>query len=159
MGIEIERKFLVTDTSMLRGDGVLYRQGYIKSERPRTVRIRLADGQGILTVKGHTQGLTRSEFEWPIRADDADFLLRHLCHQPLIEKRRYKIPHAGHIWEVDVFAGANEGLILAEVELQSEEESVVLPPWVGREVSHDRRYFNSALAERPYCDWVDQDHE
>jgi len=152
MGLEIERKFLVKDDSWRRGrEGLLFRQGYLCLDPDRTLRIRIAGERAFLTIKGKTSGISRSEYEYSLPPEDARELLETLCLRPIIEKYRYRIPYAGHVWEVDEFLGIYQGLVLAEVELQSEEEKVELPPWVGQEVSGDSRYYNSALvrAKKP----------
>jgi CYTH domain-containing protein len=157
MGVEIERKFLVRGDAWRAGAvGVPYRQGYLPAEAGCTVRVRLAGETGYLTVKGKTEGLSRLEFEYPIPSADATELLNLLCLKPLIEKKRYRVEHAGHVWEVDEFFGDNAGLVTAEVELDDPEESVELPPWVGREVSDDYRYRNANLARNPYKNWRDE---
>ncbi len=154
MPIEIERKFLVTGDSWRRGvTGTLFRQGYLCAEPERTVRVRLAGASGTLTIKGKTEGVSRAEYEYPIPAAEAAELLDGLCLRPLIEKRRYRIEHAGRIWEVDEFLGDNAGLILAEVELESAEAEVELPAWASREVSDDPRYFNASLVKKPFSSW------
>jgi adenylate cyclase len=153
MGIEIERKFLVNGDDWRIGTGTVYRQGYIVSGNGRTVRVRIAGEQGYLTLKGAAAGISRAEYEYAIPVADAAEMLDILCDRPQIEKTRYKIPHNGLIWEVDEFSGENQGLILAEVELTSPDQSVSLPPWIGQEVSHDFRYFNSNLAKFPYSRW------
>jgi adenylate cyclase len=154
MGTEIERKFLVVGEAWRgQAEGVLYRQGYVPTRDLRTVRIRTAGDRAYLTLKGPVQGLTRSEFEYPIPQEDAEIMLATLCELPLIEKRRYRIQVGTHLWEVDEFLGENAGLILAEVELSSEAEAVGLPPWAGQEVSGDPRYYNSNLAQHPYASW------
>lgn len=154
MGSEIERKFLVADAAVLNDyEGVRYRQGYLADGGPCTVRARVAGDKGFLTLKSPVKGLTRSEFEYEIPAGEADAILSTLCDGPLVEKMRYKIEHAGHLWEVDLFAGENAGLVMAEIELESEDEDFELPPWAGREVSEDKRYFNSYLAKHPYKEW------
>lgn len=154
MGREIERKFLVKgDRWRALAPAVEYRQGYLRTEGA-TVRVRLAGEQGFLTIKGPTQGIGRAEFEYPIPAADARELLDTLCARPQIEKRRRRIPFGGHVWEVDEFLGENAGLVVAEVEVGDEAEAFEKPDWVGEEVSHDRRYANSALAERPYRTWA-----
>lgn len=127
--------------------------GYLPAEAGCTVRVRLAGETGYLTVKGKTEGLARLEFEYPIPSADAGELLDLLCLKPLIEKKRYRIEHAGHVWEVDEFFEDNAGLVTAEVELDDPEEPVELPPWVGREVSDDYRYRNANLARNPYKNW------
>ena len=152
MGVEIERKFLVKDDRWKTGPGVEFRQGYLNRDKERTVRVRVAGDRAMLTVKGKSSGATRSEFEYEIPLSDAHAMLM-LCDGPLIEKTRYLQVHAGTTWEVDVFAGDNAGLIVAEVELESETQTFVQPPWLGVEVTHDVRYFNSNLASHPFCKW------
>lgn len=154
MGLEIERKFLVTGTAWKAlAAGVLIRQGYLSSAAERTVRVRIAGDQGFLTVKGKSRGLTRAEFEYAIPVEDAAAMLDGLCEKPLIEKTRYRVPFGAHTWEVDEFHGANAGLVVAEVELASADEEPALPPWVGREVSRDARYFNANLVKKPFTTW------
>ncbi|NJR64687.1 MAG: CYTH domain-containing protein [Leptolyngbyaceae cyanobacterium CRU_2_3] len=154
MAIEIERKFLVTgDDWRTLAIGTVYRQGYIVSGNGRTVRVRIAGDQGYLTIKGSAIGISRSEYEYAIPVSDAAEMLDALCDRPQIEKTRYKIPYDGLIWEVDEFSGENQGLILAEVELSSPDQPVSIPAWIGQEVSHDIRYFNSNLAKLPFSSW------
>ena len=153
MGVEIERKFLVPDVGFLAGvEGVPYRQGYLSTDADRTVRVRRAGAHAYVTIKGRSHGATRAEFEYEIPLDDADALLE-LCLAPIIEKVRHRVPHAGLVWEVDVFGGVNEGLVVAEVELPSEETVVDLPAWVGDEVTGDPRYYNANLIAHPYREW------
>jgi len=152
--VEIERKFLTRSEDWRSADnGTRYLQGYLVIDPQRTVRVRLADRHAWLTIKGPAAGAVRAEFEYPIPEADAAELLHTLCIQPLIEKVRYRIDHAGHTWEVDEFSGANAGLIIAEVELAAADEHVELPEWVGEEVTHDPRYHNSSLQGRPFQDW------
>lgn len=154
MAVEIERKFLVLGEAWRSlATGTVYCQGYIPTADLTTVRVRIAGDQGYLTLKGAVQGITRSEFEYPIPKADADAMLSTLCRRPLIEKTRYRIEHNGLCWEVDEFAGENHGLILAEVELTEAEQSIDLPDWIGEEVSSDPRYFNSNLARHPFSRW------
>jgi len=154
MPIEIERKFLVSADSWRQGaTGTLFRQGYLCTDPERTVRVRLAGDRGTLTIKGKTEGISRAEFEYPIPAAEAADLLDRLCLLPLIEKKRYRVEHAGKTWEIDEFFGDNEGLILAEVELESADAQVELPSWVGREVSDDPRYYNANLVQHPFSRW------
>jgi adenylate cyclase len=151
---EIERKFLVVnDGWRLGASGVLIRQGYIPTQDKRTVRVRLAGDRAYLTLKGPVVGLVRSEFEYPIPVEDAEIILDTLCQPPLIQKYRYRIPQDDVVWEVDEFLADNAGLILAEVELQTPEQAITLPPWIGPEVSGDPRYFNSNLARHPFQQW------
>jgi adenylate cyclase len=154
MGVEIERKFLVIGNLWkAEGDGVRYRQGYLASEPQRVVRVRIAGDHAFLTIKGETQGVTRLEFEYSIPLSDAETLLDELCERPLVEKVRRRQKVGGKIWEIDVFKGENEGLVLAEIELQSEDEAFELPFWAGEDVSDDPRYFNVNLAKRPFKSW------
>ncbi|WP_066382333.1 MULTISPECIES: CYTH domain-containing protein [unclassified Anabaena] len=153
MGKEIERKFLLKNDSWRQlGEGVLYRQGYIPTQGV-TVRVRVAGNQGYLTIKGKTVNYSRAEFEYPIPLADAQEMLDTLCVRPLIEKTRYKINYNGLVWEVDEFAGENQGLILAEVELTDAAQEIEIPDWIGEEVSGDRRYYNSYLVQQPYSKW------
>ena len=156
MGEEIERKFLVREKIWHNQvkEGQVYRQGYLNSAKERTVRVRIANNKGYLTVKGLTRGATRLEFEYEIPVEDAEKLLG-LCEKPLIEKTRFKIEYGGFIWEVDEFFGENEGLILAEIELDSEEQTFPKPDWLAEEVTDDPRYFNANLVQHPYSEWVD----
>jgi adenylate cyclase len=154
MGTEVERKFLVRGDAWKRlGTPERYRQGYLSTDPQRVVRVRVAGDRGLLTVKSEVIGITRSEFEYEIPIADASAMLDALCHKPLIEKTRWRVDHAGHVWEVDEFAGENQGLVVAEVELASEDAVPELPSWVGAEVTGIVRYYNSALAQRPYRAW------
>jgi len=155
MGTEIERKFLLRDDRWraAASAGVVIRQGYLSVDPERTVRVRRAGARGIVTIKGITQGATRAEFEWEIPANDADAMLDTLALRPLVEKTRYRVDHAGHTWEIDLFTGDNAGLAIAEVELRAEDEAVALPDWIGAEVTGDARYYNSSLVRTPYRDW------
>ncbi len=130
-----------------------YRQGYLATDPDRTVRVRRAGDQAWLTIKGRTTGAARDEFEYAIPVADGEALL-DMCLPPLIEKTRHVLRFAGLDWEVDVFAGDNTGLIVAEVELTAEDTEVELPPWVGPEVTHDLRYQNANLVRRPYRTWA-----
>ncbi len=153
MGKEIERKYLlVGDAWKSLSEGTLYRQGYLNSAKERVVRVRTMGSKAALTIKGVTVGATRLEFEYEIPFDDCEQLLE-LCEQPLIEKTRYRIAAGGLIWEVDEFHGANQGLVVAECELESEDQIVDKPAWVGEEVTGDPRYFNSNLIANPYTTW------
>ena len=154
MGKEIERKYLVKGSEFKNlAKGVSYRQGYLSTVKERTVRVRTIDDKGYLTIKGITVGATRVEYEYEIPASEANDMLSNLCEKPLIEKNRYKISHAGLTWEVDEFFGDNDGLVVAEVELESEDQKIELPSWVGEEVTSDVRYFNSNLTKNPYKNW------
>ena len=154
MGQEIERKFLVRGDAWREGaTGSGYRQGYLSTVKERTVRVRTVGDRGYLTIKGITVGATRSEYEYEIPVEDAERMLDELCERPLIEKTRFVIAAAGHDWEVDEFAGDNAGLVIAEVELASEDEDVALPPWAGEEVTGDPRYYNANLIAHPFSRW------
>ena len=154
MGIEIERKFLVTDgTFRSLAKGLAYRQGYLAAQPACVVRVRTTAQRGYLTVKGLTTGISRTEFEYEIPLDDATAMLDTLCEKPLIEKKRYHIHQGGLIWEVDEFFGENQGLILAEVELSEQNRPLEKPDWIGREVSGDPKYYNSNLVRNPYKNW------
>jgi adenylate cyclase len=156
MGTEIERKFLVASDqwrAQVRAQ-CRYRQGYLASDPASSVRVRLAGDQAYLNIKSATLDVTRLEFEYSIPVDDASQLLERLCTRPLIEKIRYFVDYQGFTWEIDVFEGANEGLVVAEIELQSEHQEFPRPAWVGDEVSHDTRYYNVCLVRHPFKDWV-----
>ena len=154
MGVEIERKFLVRDDRWKAlGQGVLLRQGYLSSSPERIVRVRIEGESAVLAIKGCTTGATRSEWEYPIPMADAQTFLDALCERPIIEKRRYRIPYEGLVWEVDEFLGDNAGLIVAEVELTSEGQVFAKPEWIDEEVTHDPRYFNANLLRNPYIQW------
>ena len=154
MAKEIERKFLVTsDEWRTLAQGTLYRQGYLNSIKERTVRIRTVGDKAFLTVKGITIGASRVEYEYEIPTADCMAMLDSLAEKPIIEKKRYKIKFGGLTWEVDEFFGENQGLIVAEVELTSEDQVFEKPSWIGEEVSSDPRYFNSNLIANPYTTW------
>lgn len=154
MAVEIERKFLITPGAWSPKDaGDHIRQGYLSVAPDRTVRVRTRGTRGYLTVKGPTVGLSRPEFEYEIPFGDATEILDRLC-VAVLEKRRFLEPHGGHTWEIDVFLGLNDGLVVAEVEMGSEQDLVVLPPWIDREVTGDYRYNNSHLARVPFTTWA-----
>jgi len=156
MGQEIERKFLLRDDSWRAwaDAGTRFRQGYIVGAERASVRVRIEGESANINIKSATLGVERQEYEYPIPLADALELLDTLCEQPQIEKTRYHVPYGNHLWEVDVFAGDNAGLIVAEVELAAPDEPFVLPPWAGAEVSHDTRYYNVCLVKHPYCEWT-----
>jgi adenylate cyclase len=148
---EVERKFLVRGNrwqESARGESC--RQGYLSTDIDRTVRVRIMGERAYLTVKGRSAGSVRAEYEYPIPVEDAAYLLENLCHRPLVEKIRNTVDFAGRTWVVDVFSGENEGLVLAEVELQDPGEVVELPEWAGEEVTGDPRFENVSLVARPY---------
>lgn len=152
MAIEIERKFLVSSDAWRSAPAAYFCQGYLNPSKERTVRVRVAGEQGFLTIKGKNTGASRAEFEYEIPVADAKQLLA-LCEGPLIEKYRRKIDFGGVLWEVDEFLGDNQGLVVAEVELESEQQVFVKPDWLGDEVTHDPRYYNSNLSVHPYSSW------
>jgi adenylate cyclase len=153
MGQEIERKFLVRgDAWKALGQGIAMRQGYLSTDPERVVRVRIEGGAATLTIKGRSVGATRGEWEYPIPLDDAQQLLG-LCLRPLVEKTRHRILVQGMCWEVDQFAGENAGLVIAEIELSAEDQQFDKPDWIGDEVTHDARYYNSNLLRHPYSAW------
>ena len=155
MAIEIERKFLVKPGAWTPRDaGTHMQQGYLSSQNGCTVRVRIEGDAGRLTVKGPTLGISRPEFEYAVPLADARFMLDELCEPPLIDKHRYLERFGRHTWEIDVFHGDNEGLIVAEVEMASEDDVLELPPWVGEEVSFDFRYSNANLRKAPFKSWA-----
>jgi adenylate cyclase len=156
MPLEIERKFLVVGDGW-RGSWPVtpIRQGYLSVEPGRVVRVRVAGDQGYLTIKGRSGGpglRVRTEYEYPIPRPEAEELLAH-CLQPVIEKRRHRLSHRGAEWVVDVFEGANAGLVMAEIELERADQPIELPDWAGAEVTADPRYHNSSLAQHPFREW------
>ena len=155
MSTEIERKFLVNGTAWRQGDGLELSQGYLHRDKARTVRVRIAGDQGYLTIKGATKGMSRAEFEYEIPLPDAQQLLK-LCDGPIIQKVQRVSTYQGKTWEIDEFFGDNTGLVIAEIELQDENEQFQLPDWVGKEVTEDPRYSNASLVTYPYSMWRDQ---
>jgi len=155
MGIEIERKFLVTgdDWRAAITGSVRYQQGYLARSPSSAIRVRTDGERAYLNVKASTDGVTRLEYEYPIPLADAEELLARVALRPLIVKTRHYVDFGGRRWEIDVFEAENAGLVVAEVELEAADAEVLLPPWVGREVSSDPRYYNASLSERPYCEW------
>jgi adenylate cyclase len=152
---EIERKFLLKDDSWREGASKqYYKQGYLSSHKERTVRVRIAEDKAFLTVKGKTIGMTRAEFEYAIPVAEARIMLDTLCEKPLIEKYRYTVQYARFVWEIDEFLGENEGLIVAEIELPTEDTPFALPTWAGKEVTTDARYYNANLIQNPYKKWT-----
>jgi len=152
MGIEIERKFLVKGDAWRTPGGTRYVQGYLRREKGRTIRVRIGGGRAFLTIKGPSTGASRPEFEYPIPVADAEQLMA-FCEGARVEKIRHEVPFAGLTWEVDEFLGENQGLVVAEVELEREDQPIEKPPWVGEEVTGDPRYYNASLAVRPYRSW------
>ena len=156
MPTEIEKKFLVNDETYKQlATGIHYRQGYLNRDKERTVRIRVAGDDAFVTIKGITRGIERLEFEYSIPLTEANEMIDLLCEKPIIEKYRYSFYCNGHEWEVDEFLGDNEGLVIAEVELDTTDELVDLPEWVGEEVTGDPRYYNSTLSVEPFRLWTE----
>ena len=155
MAIEIERRFLVSDDSWKQYSDSSQRlvQGYIFIGENKGVRVRLAEDKAWLTVKGGTDVLNRLEFEYPIPLDDARTMIDSLCDNKVIDKVRHRIQQGSLTWEVDVFSGANAGLVIAELELPSADTPFEHPPWLGKEVSDDRRYLNARLLNDPWPNW------
>lgn len=153
MNIEIERKFLLKNDNWRDGAvGVHYKQAYLNEKGDNTVRVRIEGEKAKLTIKGKSSNISRLEFEYDIPMADAEALFT-LAKTPIVEKYRYKIMYAGNCWEVDEFLGMNRGLVVAEIELESETQSFEKPDWIGMEVSGDKRYTNANLARKPYCEW------
>lgn len=152
--IEIERKYLVRNLDFVKY-GVPHRikQGYISTDEGHVVRVRIKDKKGYLTLKNASRGFARCEFEYEIPVDDAQLMLDEMCHKPVIDKTRFDLLHKGKKWEIDVFNGENEGLIIAEIELQSKDEEFKIPPFIDREVTDDYRYYNAYIAQHPFCTW------
>lgn len=154
MGLEIERKFLLKNDDWKKSIEKEYaiQQGYLNSTPERTVRIRIKDQTGILTIKGKTTNATRAEYEYEIPFADAKEMI-DLCEKPIISKTRYIVKENGHTWEIDIFDKENQGLEVAEIELNSEDEKVILPDWIGTEVTLDSKYYNANLIKQPFCNW------
>ncbi|CAA6815546.1 MAG: Adenylate cyclase [uncultured Thiotrichaceae bacterium] len=155
MPVEIERKFLVKDDAWRSQvyEQREIRQGYMANNERCSVRVRVSNQSANINIKSMTYGVSRAEYEYPIPVEEAHELLNTLCKIPLIEKTRYLVKHAGKVWEIDEFAGDNQGLTVAEIELESESESFELPAWVDREVSTLERYYNMRLTHYPFKDW------
>lgn len=154
MGLEIERKFLIKNKEWQKfiDEKKEIKQGYLSSVPERTVRVRINGKKGMLTIKGKNKKATRAEYEYDIPLDDALEMIE-LCEKPIIEKSRFIVKQNDKIWEIDVFEGENKGLIVAEVELQNENESIDLPNWIGKEVTLETKYYNSNLVKNPFCNW------
>lgn len=154
MAKEIERKFLIKrELWQPQNQGQEIRQGYLSLDPERTVRVRTKGAKGYLTIKGKNQGISRTELEYEIPYEEACQMLEELCLRPLVEKTRYLEQHGQQLWEIDIFAGDNEGLAVAEAELPSEDTVLALPIWIDREVSGEARYYNSNLIKLPYKNW------
>lgn len=155
MATEIERKFLLrNDSWRVKADkSETIRQGYLAGSEKSSVRVRIADNRANINIKSAALDITRQEYEYEIPVEDANEILDSLSEGPIIEKIRYHLHHGNHHWEIDVFSGDNEGLVVAEVELQSIDENFALPEWLGDEVSDDPRYYNVCLVKHPFKDW------
>lgn len=157
MATEIERKYLIKPGQWLLAlEGRRMTQGYLSRDPDRTVRVRVVGDEAFMTVKSRRTGISRTEIEFPIALEHARDLLL-LCHQPLIDKTRHEVIHEGMLWEVDVFHGANDGLVVAEIELPAEDTPFALPEWAGEEVTHDLRYTNSRLSATPFSEWREEE--
>lgn len=159
MATEIERKFLLKNDTWreLAHEGIEFRQGYLVDIGPdkirASVRVRIEGEKANINIKSATLDMERTEYEYPISLKDAEEMLDKLCIWPLVEKTRYKVDHGQHTWEIDVFKGDNEGLIVAELELKSTEEEYEKPDWLDDEVTNEARYYNVCLVNQPYKDW------
>jgi adenylate cyclase len=154
MAVEIERKYLIDLEKIgTLENGNKIKQGYITTNKNAVVRVRVKNDKGYLTIKGSNSGIARLEFEYEIPLVEANEMLDKLCQRPIIDKIRYIIDFDKHIWEIDIFYGENEGLVVAEVELKDENEYINLPIWIKEEVTHDDRYFNSNLMSHPFNNW------
>ncbi|MGR8979326.1 MAG: CYTH domain-containing protein [Gammaproteobacteria bacterium] len=155
MAIEVEHKFLLANNDWRNHihRSVKFRQGYLSSLPTSSIRVRICDHQAWLNIKSATIGNQRSEYEYEIPLSDAEQILDSLCGKPLIEKTRHFVFDTGHVWEIDEFEGENQGLIVAEIELEEAGQSFVKPSWLGLEVTDDLRYYNNNLALHPYSEW------
>lgn len=155
MATEIERKYLILNDGWRdqADEGIQITQGYMGGNDKSSIRIRINGDSANLNIKSKTLGMLRSEYEYAIPLEDAREMLTTLCDRPYIDKTRFHVSHEGHLWEIDVFAGENEGLIVAELELDSADEAYNLPDWIGKEVTEEPRYYNICLVTHPYKNW------
>lgn len=154
MGLEIERKFLVVKENWtIKTGGTPYMQAYILSSDKKVVRVRLEGNTAKLTIKAEVSDMTRREYEYTIPKEDALEMLEEVCDSNKVIKKRFHVKVGGKIWDVDFFEGRNQGLAVAEIELESEQEDFEMPDWAGEEVTKDRRYYNAALAKHPFSEW------
>ena len=154
MAQEIERKFLVKDSRYRQlGNYLHIHQGFLSTEKDRVVRVRIHGKKAFLTIKGISKGIARTEYEYKIPMTDAKYMLENLCIQPTIEKYRYNVNVEGFTWEIDEFIGENEGLIIAEIELKTDDQQFPKPEWIGEEVTGDTRYYNANLVKNPFRSW------
>ena len=151
---EIERKFLIKNNDYRQlGKGERYKQGYICRLSDKVVRVRIAGAKAFLAIKSMVNATTRLEYEYEIPVEHAEEMLEKLCEKPLVEKVRYKVLWGKDVWEIDEFSGENEGLVVAEIEIPSEDYQFELPPWIRDEVTNDKRYLNANLVSNPYKNW------
>ncbi len=155
MGIEIEHKFLVIseDWRKFIKEELIISQGYLANNETCSVRLRITGEQAHLNIKSATLGISRQEYDYPVPLEDGQLMMQQLCQKPLIEKTRYHVPYKNHLWEVDVFHGDNEGLIVAEIELSTPDEPFSKPAWIGKDVSDHPRYYNVCLVTHPFNQW------
>lgn len=155
MATEIERKFLLKNSGWKKSadDGMAYSQGYLVGSKKSSVRVRIQGDRAFLNIKSATIDITRQEFEYEIPFDEATEMLNTLCEKPLISKTRYHLKNEKHVWEIDVFSGDNDGLVVAEIELSDKDEFFEKPGWLGDEVSDDERYYNVNLGKHPFKEW------
>ncbi len=155
MAIEIERKFLLANNGWRRDadSGTRICQGYMTETGPASVRVRIEGDHANINIKSATLDMTRQEYEYPVPVSDAESMLARICLKPVIDKTRFHVNYHGKLWEIDVFEGDNEGLVVAEIELNSVDEPFDLPPWAGQEVTQEKPYYNVCLVKYPYKDW------
>lgn len=155
LATEIERKFTIKNDSWRKNidKSQRYVQGYLAGNERASVRIRIAGEQANINIKSATLGIFRQEYEYPLPLEDAQKMLADLCEKPVIDKVRHFVTHAGKVWEIDEFSGENEGLIVAEIELNAIEEAFEIPDWADKDVSDDKRYYNVSLVKHPFKDW------
>lgn len=155
MALEIEHKFLLLneDWRKLVTQSFHLKQGYLSSEKQTSIRVRISKDNAWLNIKSATIGNCRLEYEYEIPYQDAEEIIANLCKKPLIEKTRHLVPMGKHVWEIDEFEGDNQGLIVAEIELDETDQSFEIPAWIGREVTHDLRYYNNNLSTKPFTEW------
>ena len=158
MAIEIEKKFLLLSDDWKKAvtDSRIIQQGYFGPAGKASIRVRISGDEANINIKSATLDIVRKEFEIPVPLEDAREMITNLCQQPVIKKTRYYVPVGVHVWEVDVFEGDNEGLVVAEIELSSVDEEFDKPEWLGEEVSNDKRYYNVCLVENPFKNWRTQ---
>lgn len=158
MALEVEHKFLLANNDWRQQimHSEVFKQGYLSSQPTSSIRVRICEHRAWLNIKSATIGTHRHEYEYEIPLADAEEILSHLCNKPLIEKTRHYVRHRDNLWEIDEFEGANQGLIVAEIELDEIGQSFDKPEWLGIEVTDDLRYYNNNLALHPYSEWRDQ---